>query len=396
MVVLSNCIKMAFALSTMDVQTGPSQSPPSRIRHMRFMARLATLLVSSRAISTGMFIALIVATDHLVALADGYMNKNLRGSSDPLVIASVESVVMFAVALAAYLGLLRYQFFSHGEWTARAEWKSLFAIGFIFGLHGVLWALSSRGVARQYEEAMMVIPVPLVLFVRYAWYEAYHIFHIAGAVYASLGLLCTAYSTEAVLSATLSDMYFIFEVIVWSMFLLSLAHWLGKNKRIPVFGLLAIFLAARAACSTIGMVALLGSGNIDSAAVLCLLIGHNCDAAVPATLLGHALALLLQLLSIIVVVKYVGAPVSVVTLAASTCLRFYTHSSPASSIEIAAAFVSIVGCAVFIHGQWMLEVSHNEEWQDQLRRSAASTSLVESSSSCDNDDDDIAPLVMHD
>jgi general stress protein CsbA len=334
--------------------------------------------------------------DHVVSAADGYMNKNLRGSYDPLVIGCVEGLVMLGISLVAYVALCKLQYFSHSEWTARAGWKGLLGVSVLIGAHGVLWALSSRGVQRQYEEAMTVIPVPLVLAVRFAWYEAFHIFHIAGALYASIGLLCTAYSTEELLSPTISDIYYIFQQVVWGLFLLSLAHWLGHNKRIPVFGLMVVFLAVQVACSTIGMVSLLGSGNIDSEAVMCLLFGSGCENAVPATLLAHAFASLLQLLSVVVVVKYVGAPITVVTLAASTCLRFYTHASPSSSVEVGAACVSVIGCAVFIHAQWMLEVSHNEEWQDELRRSAASTSMMESTSSDDDGGDGMGPLMMHD
>lgn len=361
---------------------------------MRWAARFTTFLSSSRALSSGIFIILIVVTDHIVAAADGYMNKNLRGSYDPLIIGCVEGLVKLGMALVAYIVLSRLGYFSHREWTARAGWKGLLGVSFLIGVHDVLWALSSRGVQRQYEEAMTVIPVPLVLGVRFAWYEAFHIFHLAGALYASFGLLCTAYSTEVVLEPSVSDVYYIFEQVVWALFLLSLAHWLGHNKRIPVFGLMVVFLTVQMACSTIGMVSLLGSGNIDSEAVMCLLAGSGCENAVPATLIAHAFASFLQSLSVVVVVKYVGAPITVVTLAASTCLRFYTHATPSSSVEIGAACVSVIGCAVFIHAQWILEVSHNEEWQDELRRSAASTSMIETSS--EDDDDGLGPLVMQD
>lgn len=366
-----------------------SPSPPTRIRTRRWTAKLASLFTSSRAISSGVFIVLIVVTDHLVVAADGYMNANIQNAYDPLVIASCEGLLMVGLVLVLYGVLSRRGFFSHKEWIRTVRWRELAMLGLLSGIEAVLWALASKDLSQQYYEALTVVSVPLVFLVRYGLFEAYHLFHLAGGLYTSLGLLSLAFSSKGLDALVRSDYYFLGQVVVWSLLMLSVSSFFGHTANIPVVGVVAVVLVARFCCAAVTMVTLLGVGKVNASTFGCLLIGHGCAAAVPATLIAHACVTCLRLCSYFVVVKYVGAPLCVITNTASTALRFYTHDA-LGSLEVGAAFVSVAGCAVFVHAQWMLEASHNEEWDEHLRCSNASTSLVD-----DSDDSDVEdPIVM--
>jgi hypothetical protein len=205
-----------------------------------------------------------------------------------------------------------------------------------------------------------------------------------------------AFSAESVSPLNRFDYYYLGQVVVWALLVLSIADFYERNQRIPVAGVVLVMLVVRLMCTTCAMIVVIGAGGSQihtSETFACLLVGWNCNHAVPATLIGHALVIFVRLCAVVVVVKYIGAPLCVVTLVTSNSLRFYRHDS-FDTIDLGACLLSLLGCAVFVHGQWILETSHNAEYDDQLRRSTAPTSLFVTSS--DDDQDEESPLMMQD
>lgn len=389
---------MSLSIGRMDLNLASHSPLPHRSHfNQRWSTRVMTFLAKSRALSSVLFIALIVLTDHAVHATDQYMNKYIEGSYDPLVIATSENVLMIAAAMAMYALLSRRKFFDHSDWIRRVCWKELLLTGFLLGVEGVMWALSSKRVTQRFGEGAVVLAVPIVLIVRYTFFEASHLFHWSGAVYASMGLLAMSFSQEEISLPSKFDYYHLGYVLMWSLCLLCVADFFTKNKRIPVIGVVVVMLCVRLVCVTVTTVTLVGTGNVHVATFQCMLggVGTDCSTPVPFTLIAHSVALLVRLSSYVVVVKYIGAPICVVTTAASMSLKFYSHSS-VTSVDVGAALLSVLGCVVFTHGQWILEASTNEEWDDQLRQSIAPTTLFTSSDEDRGEGlDENEPLVMN-
>lgn len=356
---------------------------PRRIAFHRFTTRVASYFTVSRGLSSAIFVVLIVLSDHAVAAADAYIVRHVQGEFDPLVLGLVEGCLMAlaciaAFSISAWYGLLPRP----SDWVHRIPKGELVSVGLLLGIEGVLWAISAKHVAQRFLEGSSVLAIPIVIGLRCFHGIEYHFFHYMGAVYASLGLLSVSFAKESALSRiTKYDTYQMFQAMVWGLFLAGVGEFFTRNKRIPIIGVLVPWLLIRLGILFASVIALLGAGNIHNGTFPCLLVGaEGCGAGVPFALLGHSLVLLIRMASYIVVAKYVGPELCVVTAVSSNSLRFYMHTE-FSGAEVFACAVSVAGCANFTHGQWMHELSKNEQWDDAVRISAAPTMFSSSDES---------------
>jgi hypothetical protein len=337
---------------------------------------------------------MIAVTDHLVAAADSYINDNIAGDFDPLLLAGVENVYMLIMAWAMYIFLARREFFVHHEWISRAPMKPLALTGLVLGAQAAMWAMGSKDASASLSEGATVVVVPVVFAASFGMFEPFHGFHLTGGLYSCIGLLVMSFSHAPLRVKTQSDIFFVMNCILWALFLLCIADYFRKAKRLPIVGVTAVLLWIRFAVVLLAIVVLVGIGNIHTETLLCLLLGKGCSGWVPLALLGHSVVMLTRLCLYIVVAKYIGAPLCAITNVASNAARFYSHGT-ISTVDVGGAFVSLVGVAVFVHGQWMYEVSVNEEW-DATLRSDRNVSLFSSEDDEDAAWGDQSPLIMRD
>jgi hypothetical protein len=344
-----------------------------RIGIHRVMARIASVFAVSRGLSSALFVVLIVLTDHSVAAADRYVSRHVEGSFDPLVVGLVEGLIMLAAGTACLSAAFAKNVVPPlAEWLPRVNpWHSV-AIGFLLGVEGVLWAISTKEVSRFFEVGSVVIGVPLVLGIR-AFSVDFHFFHVMGAVYSCLGLLAATFAADSAMShVARADIYHLLECVVWGLFLLGVGEFFEKHKRVPILGVLLPWLFVRLAVLTVAVVFFIGFGSIHTGTFSCLLAGVQCGAGVPFALLGHSLVLLLRIAAYVVITKYIGPELCAVTAVTSSALLFYSRVGFLST-EVLGALLCCCGGAIFTHGQWMHELEKNQQWDEALRLSAAPT-----------------------
>ena len=343
----------------------------------RWSRRLISLLTTSRAASTLAVIFVIALMDHASAAADHHVTTNLRGAYDPLVLACFESLFLLCACLVPlYIVFARWGLLQHLEWTSRAKGRDLAGTAFILGAHVVLSSFSAKGVSTRWYELSAVIAVPLVFVVRYMLQrEPFHFFNLSGGAFVCIGAIGVGLSTTPQGGTTAYDYYAIAAAVCWGLFLIAVAELFHRTKQLPVLGVLVALMVGPVLATMVTVAVVEGVGLIHDMTWGCLLFGlDGCGPTIPFTLLGHALTTLIRLICFVAVTKYVGAPVCVMTSTASSALRFYTHSSLAQ-VDVASAVVSAMGCAVFLHGQWLMEVECREAWEEALRESMSPTIL---------------------
>jgi hypothetical protein len=275
------------------------------------------------------------------------------------------------------------------EWLPRLSPSHSVAVGFLLGTEGVLWAISTKDVSRTFETGAVVVGVPLVLIVR-TFATDFHVFHLAGSVYACIGLLAASFAADSALDhVSRGDIYHLLQCVVWAAFLLSVYEFFEKHQRVPVLGVIVQWLFVRLVLLTVAVLFFIGFGQIHPGTFSCLYAGSGCGSAVPAALFGHSFALLLRIAAYVVITKYVGPELCAVTSVTSSGLLFYGRDG-FQTTEVLGALLCCCGGAIFTHGQWMHELEKNVQWAEALRLSAGPTiqSSTETAASSSSDSED--------